>query len=333
MSGSNIGGTSPTQTLYRKAIHSPHTITRAERNQIQGRPPPSEEDALCLSATSHTFDGIVQKAIREPSTLTEIEARILSDGADQPSRTDIKATIAGTQAMQEEDRELMDQALKTSASPLETEAKIKAWEVLDRLRVEKRAVARQQREAARSAPNPDRGYVLSKKPWVTKLEQSQWTDWGFVCYRTSYSDEEAWTKVKERMSQITAAALAPMCAVDVVKQTWRLHFVEDETLEGMNAEGLRENFKDLSAIGNLSEGIRKDYFVSADDKVVRSFQLEDSTPVIPVWDAGFDSPQTHADGYPGAVAVPSSMLFTTVYPMMLMGEPTPLQTLHMMAGG
>ncbi len=325
-------GLSPLQGLYHKAIASPHTITRAERNQIQSRPTPSEEDALCLSATSYTFHALVQKAITEPSTLTDTEARILSDGANQPSSADINKTYAGFMAMPKEERDLMDEARRVSADSQETEAKLKAWDVIDKRDTEKRAAARQQREAARAAPGQERDRVEQKKAWVKTLEHKCWAEWGFVCFRSSYGDDEAWTRAKDRMATITTAALATVSAADVVKQTWKIQYVEDEALKGIEAEGLRERFKSLVEAGGVSEGIRTDYFISADDTVVRYLQRRENTPIVPVWEAGFNPNESHVVGYPGAVAVPCSLLLATVYPMMLMGEPTPLQTLHLMAG-
>ncbi len=324
---------SPLQRLYHKAITSPHTINRVERNQIHGRPIPSEEDALCLAATSYNFHDLVQKAIKEPSALTDTEARILSDGANQPSRADIDKTIAGFKAMSREERDLMDEAWEASADPEETKAKTNAWDVIVKKRAEKRAISRQQREAARGAPGQTSDIVQQKKAWVKMLEQKGWTEWGFVCFRTYYGEDAAWTRAKERVKAITTAALAPVSATAAVKQTWKIVYVEDEMLQGIAAEGLRERFKSLVEAGSVTEGIRTDYFISADATVVRSFQAGRNSAIIPVWEAGFNPRESHSFGYPGAVAVPCSLLLATVYPMMLMGEPTPLQTLHFMAGG
>lgn len=324
---------SPLQRLYHKAITSPHTITRAERNQIQGRPTPSEEDTLCLSATSYTFHALVQRAVSEPSTLTETEAYILSYGANQPSRAEIDRKMAGFKAMPKEERELMDKAWEVSADPQETAANMNAWNLLGERRAEKSAAAvRQLREAARAAPEQKHEMVAQKKAWVKTLEQKGWAEWGFVCFRSSYGDDEAWTRAKDRIAAITTAALATVSAAEAVKQTWKIQYVEDEALKGIEAEGLRERFKSLVAAGGVSEGIRTDYFISADDTVVRYLQRKNNVPIVPVWEAAFDPNESHVVGYPGAVAVPCSLLLATVYPMMLMGEPTPLQTLHLMAG-
>ncbi len=318
--------------LYLRAIASPSTITRAERNQIQRRPPPEEEDTLCLSATSHTYAALVQKAIREPSALTETEARVLSWGANLPSRTDIDKTLTEFKAMPKDEYKLMNEARKATSDPDENKAFLNAWQVVNKAREEKRVAARREREAARGNSGQMRETGEQKKAWVKMLEEKGWEEWGFVCFRTSYGDDQAWSRFKDRMAVITAEALARVTAAEAIRGNWRVIYVEDEALEGMPVEGLREKFERLVEGGGIPEGIRRDYFLSADDKVVKSFQEEKSEPVMPVWEARFDAAEPHKYGYPGAVAVLGSLLFATVYPMILMEEPTPLQTLHLIAG-
>lgn len=214
----------------------------------------------------------------------------------------------------------MDEAWKVSADPEETKAKTNAWDVIDKKRAEKRAVTRQQRGAARGAPRQMSEIVQQKKAWVKMLEQKGWTQWGFVYFRTYYGDDAAWTRANERVKAITTAALIPVSATAAVKQTWKIVYVEDEMLQGIAAEGLRERFKSLVEAGSVTEGIRTDYFISADATVVQSFRAGGNSAIIPVWDAGFKPSESHSFGYPGAVAVPCSLLLATVYPMMLMAK-------------
>ena len=97
-----------------------------------------------------TYHDLVQKAIKEPSTLTKTEICILLDGADRPSRADIDKEIAVFDAMPEEEGKLLDKACKTSADPQETKALVNAGEASSKL-MEERAAARRERQASGSS--------------------------------------------------------------------------------------------------------------------------------------------------------------------------------------
>ena len=65
--------------LYRRAAAEPQSMTRAERNIIFDRPPPDEEDRICIARTGHTLANLLTKASSSPDCLTFQEAKIVSD--------------------------------------------------------------------------------------------------------------------------------------------------------------------------------------------------------------------------------------------------------------
>lgn len=65
------------EELYRRAAADPRSLSRVERNAILGRPPPEEEDWLCVAKTGLTRAGLVAKAFFNPGELTLCEAQIL----------------------------------------------------------------------------------------------------------------------------------------------------------------------------------------------------------------------------------------------------------------
>lgn len=78
----NSGITPELRALYQKAIATPNAITHAEKNLILERPPPDEEERLCLAKVHLTLPQLQEKAIAHPEQLTPLEAKIIMHGAD-----------------------------------------------------------------------------------------------------------------------------------------------------------------------------------------------------------------------------------------------------------
>jgi hypothetical protein len=55
---------------------------------------------------------------------------------------------------------------------------------------------------------PDEYRTQMQEAWVRQLEEKGREQWGFVCFRTSYGNEEAWAKRKNDMAAVTDEALA-----------------------------------------------------------------------------------------------------------------------------
>ncbi|KAM7196604.1 hypothetical protein V8F33_006103 [Rhypophila sp. PSN 637] len=75
------GPTPEMRALYQKAIATPEAITPAEKNLIIGRPPPDEEERLCLAKVQLTVPQLREKAIAHPEQLTQLECKIIMHGA------------------------------------------------------------------------------------------------------------------------------------------------------------------------------------------------------------------------------------------------------------
>lgn len=63
------------------AAADPASVTRAEKNQIFGQPPPDEEDRLCQEKIGITMEELKRKVMSDPETLTEDECDIILFGA------------------------------------------------------------------------------------------------------------------------------------------------------------------------------------------------------------------------------------------------------------
>jgi hypothetical protein len=116
--------------------------------------------------------------------------------------------------------------------------------------------------------------------------------WGWVIYRTTYDDDEAWTRFRARVEEESRADVAQTDAPEIVEQlewTW----VEDrESLDGVSREELRERFRgwvdgEMARIRGESGGEtlgfdpaavpRYAFFVQIDEEALRS--------VAESWDA------------------------------------------------
>lgn len=137
---------------------------------------------------------------------------------------------------------MADEAWRAVEDPDERQAFLNAYDVGMRIREEKRVAARRGREAGKGQMWDRRE---QKKAWVKRLEERGWKGWGFVCFRTSYGDQQAWIQVKDRLAVITAEALAGVAAAEAIRGKWKIIYVEDEALDDMPVDGLRENFANL----------------------------------------------------------------------------------------
>lgn len=122
----NSGITPEQRALYQKAIATPHALTHAERNLINERPPPDEEERLCLAKVNLTVPQLQEKAIAHPEQLTKLEAKIVCHGAHYDpahTRAALDRILQKPLSMSKEDR-LLEQEAKGA---IMTQAELRAW--------------------------------------------------------------------------------------------------------------------------------------------------------------------------------------------------------------
>ena len=76
-----------------------------------------------------------------------------------------------------------------------------AWKEVQRAGLEAR-------EAFPCLSGDDRNKIRNSTyiPWIEELTASHKPHWGLVCFRTSYGDEEAWSKYREHLKHSTRIA-------------------------------------------------------------------------------------------------------------------------------
>lgn len=120
------GITPELRALYQKAIATPDALTYAERNRIRERPPPDEEERLCLAKVHLTLPQLYEKAIAHPEQLTPLETKIIMHGAhydaDQ-SRAALDRFLQKPLTTSKEDRNLELEA----KGAIQTQTELRAW--------------------------------------------------------------------------------------------------------------------------------------------------------------------------------------------------------------
>ncbi|KAK4205973.1 hypothetical protein QBC37DRAFT_435637 [Rhypophila decipiens] len=141
--------------LYQKAVATPETITHAEKNLIIGRPPPDEEERLCLAKVNLTVPQLREKAITHPEQLTPLEARIIMHGAGyDPAQHWAVDRLEKSLSMRKEDRNLELDA----RGAVKTRDELRAW-----MNAEDRLAAWGKERLEELAAK--RGHNLSKWPY------------------------------------------------------------------------------------------------------------------------------------------------------------------------
>jgi hypothetical protein len=86
--------------------------------------------------------------------------------------------------------------------------------------------------------------------------------WGFVSYRTCYSDEGGWQKFREYFAKVSETSVLRYNSAPLLWPRFCAVFVEDKTLNGTSNEELRTRFRKMRTVDaagggeQLPQGIR-----------------------------------------------------------------------------
>lgn len=104
-------------------------------------------------------------------------------------------------------------------------------------------------------------------------------DWGFVFYRTTYTqDEETWSLIKHKLNTVIESTFDYYSNIDGVneaKQLWKLRWVEDpDTFNDMTPEGLAEHYR--GTMDKLPSNYQHSMLFAVDEASARSILLADT---------------------------------------------------------
>lgn len=270
------------KALYLRIIADPASVTRADRNQVYEQPPPDEEDRLCKEKTGLTMEELKYKALFNPETLTEDECETLVHGAPSRPYTGKKHSFWRFHLI-EDDKKLADQVDDILYTQDDIEINRRAYHQLihtfKEVKAERRENLRQQRIAERAAK------VRAARPrWVNHLIDAKLPRWGFVIFRTAYSEgtESKWVLFQSIYNQHKSKQL---------RYCWRMAAnlgsthdplpVSDPLLEGADIDTLRQRFKAMREQDKIPAGIATDCFLVADQAALDEPFLISKTPYKP----------------------------------------------------
>lgn len=341
--------------IFRKAADTPEQISREEKNILQYRPSPQEEDAAIKARTrSETFADLVRNCLVDGgvSTLTDVELEVLSRGVQPMLLSTANALMELQEKQTAEVQAMIDQAYKNVTDPNEKEALLAAIDEKARRAKVARAERLAQRAsqprrtfeqsirteaAARNTPYPNSAIKRASEAiqrYALKLQETDLQDlphdgiWGFACLRTSYNDDATWHIFKQRLDAKTQQELQRLLVPEAMQRGFRIVYLENETILSGGLEQTRlttffNHIKNDNA--TVPRGIDRNFFISVDDAVLRA-SVHVVDPLIILHDAGA-RPATAIQHFPGYSRVTVIQFITLSIPG-IEGNRNHLRSLH-----
>ncbi|KAF7936223.1 uncharacterized protein EAE98_002442 [Botrytis deweyae] len=258
------------KALYERiaTLEDPTSVTRAEKNQLLGVPPPDEEDRICKEKTGLTMAELENKVMTSSDTLSEEEVNIILFGVMwEPGKQSVncKRNLLWSMNLVDEEQQLVAKVRDFLANDYDNEIHRLVYNrnrALD-------AVIKQRREQQRAAMTAR--HVASRPRWVQELITAKLPQWGFVVFRTDYSEEtdEKWRVFK---------GIYTMTGNTVLKDSWKRAsplivtsqsiFVSDPVMDGADTDALRHRFKTMRERQEIPNGIAMDCFLVVDEAVL-----------------------------------------------------------------
>ena len=265
------------RALYERVatLKDPTSITRAEKNQLDGLPPPDEEDRLCVEKVGLTMAELKDKVAVSHVTLTQEEADIILFGAtwelDNPASD--KRYLLWSMDLVEAERQLVEKVQTSLGNPYDNAIKRlagKRWDELRQLDQPAREQRREQKaQKMRAAFAAQR--EAGRPRWVQEMLAAKLAHWGFVIFRTDYREgkDKKW-HVFKGVYRMTAAIVLRDCwnKANTLVTTQKSFLVSDPKLDGASLDTLRERFKRMRENGEIPSGRATDCFLVVDEAVL-----------------------------------------------------------------
>ncbi|KAI0132935.1 hypothetical protein BJ170DRAFT_265949 [Xylariales sp. AK1849] len=333
-------------TAEQKALHErilvsndPTSVTRAERNQINFRPPPDEEDRLCREKVGLSMAELMAKVMESEenaNSLTQDETDIILRGADYDRNTR-RGLGQGFWwiDLPDDEKQLATQVRALLASDYANEVNRRARFRDKAFDDERSARGAKRRTEARAAMDAKRRAM--RTPWIQEMLDAKLPRWGFVIFRTAYGEgmDEKW-KTFFGLCLATNRAHFGGCwrKAASIAGTFRPVMVSDSSLDGADVATLRERFKTMREQDEIPDRIATDCFLVVDEAILNHSAItskthyeakapEEADPwydtffieaVDPDHDASKPAP-TEGDltGFAGKITIPLPKVFDWLY--------------------
>ncbi|THV55843.1 hypothetical protein BGAL_0003g00850 [Botrytis galanthina] len=262
------------KALYERIalLTDPTSITRAEKNQLDGLPPPDEEDRLCVEKVGLTMAELKDKVAVSHVTLTQEEADIILFGVtwEPGNLASGKRYLLWSMDLVDEERQLVEKVQTSLGNPYDNAIKrlaSKRWDELRRLNQSAREQRREQKaQKMRAAFAAQR--EAGRPKWVQEMLAAKLAHWGFVIFRTDYREgtDKKW-HVFKGIYRMTAATVLRDCwsKANALVTTQKSFLVSDPELDGASLDTLRERFKRMRENGEIPSGRATDCFLVVDE--------------------------------------------------------------------
>lgn len=191
------------------------------------------------------------------------------------------------------------------------------------------------REAHNLAPGV-RAYKRNISPLAAIFSLQGYENYGFIIYRTSYSNDTAWAAFMDTLNDILEAQIDSALAgegVDEIKDKFLMPVEDDVTLDNGDAEACRTRFKELRAGDYVPYGLDTGVLLMADEGSIKSMADLDLETPAHVWAVDVDfNPSTniYPEGYDGTFKVQTHSLIHHLYVALGSGLKTPVDVWQML---
>jgi hypothetical protein len=191
------------------------------------------------------------------------------------------------------------------------------------------------RKAHNLAPGV-RAYKRNIAPLAAIVSLQGYENFGFIIYRTSYSNDTAWEAFMETLNDIMEAQIDSVLAgegVDEIKDKFLMPIDDDVTLDSGDADSCRTRFKELRVGDYVPYGLDTGVLLMADQGSIKSMADLDREFPAHLWavDVDFDpSTNKYPEGYDGTFKVQTHSLIHHLYVALGSGLRTPVDVWQML---
>ena len=147
-------------------------------------------------------------------------------------------------------------------------------------------------------------------------------DFGFLCFRTVYEDEERWERWEKRFDAELEGGLVGCAGRERVAERLMVMFVDDVNLAGVGFHDVAQAFAAVRENGDVGPGLDVGMCLMLDEKAMSSLLEPVEGQESWVWAVDvhhdFGGTQTE-DGYPGRFKVAIDALISDLWPLLATG--------------
>ncbi|KAJ5914229.1 hypothetical protein N7504_003112 [Penicillium tannophilum] len=162
-------------------------------------------------------------------------------------------------------------------------------------------------------------------PVVEVVERGGFDDFGFIVFRTDYSDEERWQQWHKEFQRIIDASMKRASRGEKIEDKCLLLTYEDEDMAGVTHEQVLQAYYGYQETEGIPVGFDTGMCLVVDSDVMDSITTDKPWVYALDLSFGFDDESPIADGeYPGYFRVAIDSVITELYPTLTAMTPSEL---------